>query len=460
MSQSDTQNTISTSPPRLGEIGRTVARNIRGFTDQLGLPTFASSLAEATQARTAAPPTISTIRPGGRTLSAHTASPDHTATSSIAPPPQTGPMQTSSAAPTLGAAADSDPNLMLMAAAQSTTGAPVPGAPTGAQPATGPNGAPAITGAGTRRDPLILPYGTPQADAEAVAAAAARARAISEIKPLELKEYPRPEKSDRNGVLSWASSTPPTGRDLDRFVAEARNRKVGWVTFEVDPGNVQQYDEIVERLNEAGIQPMVRLQDPYGDLPPEEVREIVKDLRSQGVRYFQLFDGGNVAAETPDNRVDVRDYAERWLAAAQAVVEGGGLPGIGALAPGGDFDDRGFMRQLLNIVKERGGTEVLGQSWMALRGETPGATAGPSDVQNLADRAEWYDRISRNAVGRSMPIMATLDPAGKGERLATDPSSTGANASAEQSEKALKDLRRKLPSLFGVNRGTVESARP
>lgn len=30
------------------------------------------------------------------------------------------------------------------------------------------------------------------------------------------------------------------------------------------------------------------------------------------------------------------------------------------------------MRQLLNVIKERGGSEVLGQSWMALRGETAG----------------------------------------------------------------------------------------
>ena len=359
---------------------------------------------------------------------------------------------------------------MLMAAAQATPGAPAPIVqqqyPAGQQPVpgtppvAGPGGAPAITGAGTRRDPLILPYGTSQADAEAVAAATARARATSDLKPLELKEYPKPEKSDRNGVVSWATTTPPTGRDLDRFVEEARNRKAGYVTFEVDPGHVQQYDEIVARLDEAGIQPVVRLQDPYGDLPPEEVREIVKDLRSQGVRYFQLFDGGNVASETPDNRVDVRDYAQRWLAAAEAVVEGGGLPGIGALAPGGDFDDRGFMRQLLSIVKERGGTDVLGQAWVALRGEQPGATAGPSDVRNLAERAEWYDRISRHTLGRSMPIMATLDPAGRGERLANDPGSTPAHASADQSEKELKDLKRKLPALFGVNRGTVESARP
>jgi hypothetical protein len=470
MSESDAQNSITSSAPRLGEIGRSVARNIRGLTDQLGLPTFASSLADATQAGSArpsassAPPTISAIRPGGR----HLGTP---AVTDAQPAPMT-PAHITPALPvgSMGPAAAVDSPLMLMASAQAAA-PPAPAYPATAAPGTpampgsptapSPSAAPSITGSGTRRDPLIIPYGTSQAEANAIAAAAAGgAHPAEALKPLQLKDYPKPEKDDRNGVLNWASTTPPTGKDLDRFISEARNRKAGWVTFEVDPGNVQQYDEIVERLTEAGIQPMVRMQDPYGDLPPEEVKAVVKDLRGQGVRYFQLFDGGNVASETPDHRVDVKDYAERWLAAAQAVVEGGGLPGIGALAPGGDFDDRGFMRQLLNVVKERGGSEVLGQSWLALRSETAGATAGKSDVENLAERAEWFDRISRNSLGRSIPIVATLDPAGRTDRAGTDVSSTGANAAAEQSERALKDLKRKLPSLFGVNRGTVEATRP
>ncbi|MCC7369073.1 MAG: hypothetical protein IT306_11660 [Chloroflexi bacterium] len=456
MSESDGQNTISTSAPRLGEIGRAVARNVRSLPDTMGLPSFASSLAEATQARAAA-------APGG-------------VAPSVAPAGLGGPASPDEAGP-----------LMLMASAQATgvqaypttqPGAPTtqPGAPTtqpGApttqpgMPTTQPGapvGQPAsapITGAGTRKDPLVLPYGASAADIDAAEAALAAARGVTptaELKPLSLKEYPKPEKSDRNGVLSWTSSTPPTGRELDRFVDEARNRKAGWATFEVDPGNVEQYDELVERLTEAGIQPIARVQDHYGDLLADDVRALVKDLRQQGVRYFELFDGGNVNADTPDDHVDVRDYAERWLVAAQAVVESGGLPGIGALSPSGDYDDRGFMRQVLNAVKERGGTDVLGQSWLALRGATPGKAASTTDVEGLAERAEWFDRISRHALGRSLPILATLDPAGGAERLADDPGSASANNAADKSEQTLKDVRRKLPALFGVNRGTVAPA--
>jgi hypothetical protein len=172
-----------------------------------------------------------------------------------------------------------------------------------------------------------------------------------------------------------------------------------------------------------------------------------------------LFDGANVNSETPDDKVDVRDYADRWLTAAKAVVAEGGLPGVGALDPDGDYDDLGFLRQLLSTVKERGGTDVLGQSWLALRGEQPGATASTSDTSDLADRASWFDRVSRQSLGRSLPILATQDPSGPSERLTGDPSSAASTNEVEQAERTLRQHRRSLPALFAVSRGTLDIAR-
>jgi hypothetical protein len=298
----------------------------------------------------------------------------------------------------------------------------------------------------------------------------AAARSTSSPSPagLELTAYPKPARADRSGILTWASEKPPTGRDLDRLVAEAKERKVGWVTFTADPGRIDEYGDLADRLTKAGIQPIARIQDPEGTLPADDVRDLVEELRGHGVRYFQLFDDANVAEQTPDYRVDVPDYAQRWLAAAKAVVAGGGLPGIGALAPDGDYDDLGFMRQLLNEAKQRGGADVLGRSWLALRGETPGATAGKTEVGDLAGRAEWFDRVSRQALGRSLPILATLDPtAGRPEQLtdqaaasfASTPATPDPAARAETAERALRDVRRKVPALFATSRGTVEATR-
>ena len=231
------------------------------------------------------------------------------------------------------------------------------------------------------------------------------------------------------------------------------------MTFVADPERMDEYGDLADRLTRAGIQPIARVQDPAGDLPSGDVSALVKELRGHGVRYFQLFDDANVAEQTPDYRVDVEDYAQRWLAAAKAVVAGGGQPGIGALAPDGDYDDLGFMRQLLSQLKERGGSDVLGQAWVALRGATPGATATKADVGDLASRAEWFDRVSRQALGRSLPILATLDPAGRSEQLTAEPTAPAPSTPVEQTERALRDFRRKLPALFAASRGTVEAAR-
>jgi hypothetical protein len=277
---------------------------------------------------------------------------------------------------------------------------------------------------------------------------------------ISLGQYPKPSRSDRTGVLNWVSDTPPDGKELDRLIGEARERKAGWVTFVANPDRIDEYDDFADRLTEAGIQPIARIEDPYGDLPPEDVTALVKDLRGNGVRYFQLFDGPNVATETPDDKVDVKDYADRWLAAAKAVVAEGGLPGIGALAPKGDYDEHGFMRQFLSAVKERGGTDVLGQAWLALRGDQPGATASSDDTDRLADRATWFDRVSRQALGRSLPILATQDPPAPAERLTAETRDTSQASQFEQADRTLHERQRKLPALFAASRGTLDHERP
>ena len=183
---------------------------------------------------------------------------------------------------------------------------------------------------------------------------------------------------------------------------------------------------------------------------PATSADLVKELRGHGVRYFQFFDGANVADETPDYRVDVPDYAQRWLSAARAVVAGGGLPGVGALAPDGDYDDLGFMRQLLDTVKQRGGTDVLGQSWLALRGETPGARPPPrptwttsptGPAGSTASAARRSGGASRSSPRRTRPASAGASRPIAGERRIPRPHRTGRAQSARPSTQAAGPLR-------------------
>ncbi len=522
MSEGDRQTTIGNGLPRLGEISRAVTRGIRSLADAAypdAAPSFAASLASASAAvagddpsagatpaegdvmrggrKPGDPPQPGTslmARPGRDRAAGAVASLTHVSPPRVPSPPAphpaagegsrlpTPPPAVAAAMPVAVAAgmppavaAATSPPLPLgdgrgegatsfpqhgasapvtgpVVASQGTAYAAIPGAATSATSdqsvaAASSGASPSLSAAA--RSTSSLPASTP-AGSNAVTAPG-----------LALEQYPKPARSDRSGVLTWASAAPPTGRDLDRLVAEAKHRRVGWVTFVADPERLDQYGDLADRLTKAGIQPIARVQDPEGNLPAGDVSDLVKELRSHGVRYFQLFDDANVAEQTPDYRVDVPDYAQRWLAAARAVVAGGGLPGIGALAPDGDYDDLGFMRQLLSEVKQRGGTDVFGQSWLALRGETPGAASTKTDVGDLASRAEWFDRVSRQALGRSLPILATLDPASSTTGAPAPSSSAPPDPSvvAETAERALRGLRRKLPALFAASRGTLEAAR-
>jgi hypothetical protein len=280
----------------------------------------------------------------------------------------------------------------------------------------------------------------------------------ADFSPLTLKQYPKPSK-DRSGVLNWTSTTPPTNTETARLIDEAKRRQVGWVTFSVDPDRVDDYDNLAKKLSAAGLQPIARIQDTEGDLPTSAVADVVQHLKGLGVRYYELFDGANLANQSPDDRVDVNGYAERWLRSAQTVVANGGLPGIGALSPKGDYDDLGFMRQLMSTLKANGGQGVLSRSWMAMQNTAPGATATSEDVDDTLDRARWYDRLTRNTLGQSIPILATIDPSGRGEPLTGTPSNADQQSNADQAERALRDQRRQTPAIFAASRGSLVSDR-
>jgi hypothetical protein len=459
MADGDRHATIGNGLPRLAEISRAVTRGIRSLADAAGAPSFAASLADASVAE-------ESVTYSGRKSGDLSQPGDNL----MARPGRDRAAGAVTARTSFSPLAPSTPNVSATSFPQRGTPAPVAStvASRGTAYAAIPNSTIASAATSAASDQSVAAVGSVASPSLSAAARSTSSLASSPAggngvagPGLALKEYPKPARNDRSGVLTWASAAPPTGRDLDRLVSEAKQRRVGWVTFVADPERMDEYGDLADRLTKAGIQPIARVQDPDGNLPAGDVGDLVKELRSHGVRYFQLFDDANVAEQTPDYRVDVPDYAQRWLAAAKAVVASGGLPGIGALAPDGDYDDLGFMRELLSEVKQRGGTDVLGQAWLALRGETPGAATAKTDVGDLASRAEWFDRVSRQAIGRSLPILATLDPASPAA-VASAPSTSAApdpSALADTAERALRDLRRKLPALFAASRGTLEAAR-
>jgi hypothetical protein len=134
---------------------------------------------------------------------------------------------------------------------------------------------------------------------------------------------------------------------------------------------------------------------------------MVRHYKALGVDYFQIGNEPNLRLENGGQEPSVDRYLDSWIPAARRVIAAGGLPGFGALAPGGDVDDRQFLSQALDGLKRRGALDALDRGWISLHNYAGNA---PPEVGKDVDgflRFRSYDAIVREKLGRSLPIVGT-----------------------------------------------------
>jgi hypothetical protein len=134
---------------------------------------------------------------------------------------------------------------------------------------------------------------------------------------------------------------------------------------------------------------------------------MVSHYRALGVRYFQLYNEPNNATENEGAAPDPERYVQRWSDAARLVLLNGGLPGFGALSPGGDADDLEFLDAALAALARRGQLHLLDCAWLALHNYTFNRP-----IDHLGDRHAYlgfrlYHEIVMHRLGRPLPMIAT-----------------------------------------------------
>jgi hypothetical protein len=233
--------------------------------------------------------------------------------------------------------------------------------------------------------------------------AADAAQRVPASHPLSLAEFPHPPGDNGRGV-HWIPTVSQSPEIVDRYVDEAAAMGMKWVVFLNDGANVGANDYLVQRLTEAGIEPVMRVYTA-GLVPVQgDLTAMVRHYVSLGVRYFQLYNEPNLKVETGGQPPDAARYLDLWVPAAQQVVAGGGLPGFGALSPQGDVDDRGFLRQALQELKARGQLPRLDRAWLAMHNYTG---ARPLTDPDGFLRFRQYDAIVNAELGRQLPIIGT-----------------------------------------------------
>ncbi len=182
--------------------------------------------------------------------------------------------------------------------------------------------------------------------------------------------------------------------------------KMRWAVILNDGTQVGSNDYLVRRLVEKGIMPVMRVYTHEGRPIQGDLERLVRHYRQLGVHYYQLYNEPNLRHENVGAYPDVDRYLDRWIPAAKAVLRAGGLPGFGALAPGGDFDDLAFLQESLKRLKERGEVSVLDRAWLAVHNYLMDRPV--DDPEQLGFRRyQRYDAIVRQALGRSLPMIST-----------------------------------------------------
>lgn len=238
--------------------------------------------------------------------------------------------------------------------------------------------------------PIAPPMSTPMANGGALA----------------LQQYPRPADDDGRGV-HWVPTVSSNKETVDRFVKEADEMGIRWVTFLNSGTQVGDNDYLVQELVKRGMMPVMRVYTPNGAPIQGDLGAMVRHYVAMGVPYFQLYNEPNLSDENNGATPSVGRYLDRWAPAARQVLNNGGLPGFGALAPGANYDDLQFLREAVQGLKERGEINLLDRSWLSIHNYMFNRPVDYAADSNGFLKFRAYDQILREGLGRSLPMIGT-----------------------------------------------------
>ena len=221
--------------------------------------------------------------------------------------------------------------------------------------------------------------------------------------PLPVLAYPKPP-DDNGWGMHWLPTVSQEAWVVDRFVAEMEAMNIKWVVFLNESSDLTGNEYLVQKLVEADMMPVMRIYRDSVLLYDGDVGELVRHYRPKGVYYYQLYNEPNVNIENNQGFANPNHYAQNWAVEARKVVENGGLPGIGALSPGGEYNHLEFTERMLNALIFNGQEDLLNRTWISLHNYH--GVRAKDDLGGFLMFRE-YNRVTRATIGRSLPIIGT-----------------------------------------------------
>lgn len=282
---------------------------------------------------------------------------------------------------------------------------------------------------------------------------------------MDLRDYPRP-KNDTGIGVHWNAGFPAAvglGQIRDFWLPELVAMGVKWVKVSRHDGGL----DFVDLLLKNDIMPIVRLYRPQpnpGTLD-DAILKMVSDYVAAGVRYFEFNNEPDLAGEWQNSYIPPDAptvVARNAIVDMEAILARGGYPAIPALLPGSKWDLVGEICRLgrrdllaepvwqaihnyslnhpLDYPYDAGNQQgapytadfynrLASEQWNGLawhdytlervnaeraQNKNPGATA--FEDPSCWRAYERYDKLIRDQIGRSLPILATEDGYIVGER--------------------------------------------
>ncbi len=227
--------------------------------------------------------------------------------------------------------------------------------------------------------------------------------AYSRDEVIPVEAFPRPP-GDNGWGMHWIPTVKQEPGVVDHFVAELLKMHIKWVVFLNDGANIGDNDYLVERLVANDVMPVMRVYRSTITPHDGDLGAMVRHYRARGVYYFQIYNEPNVNVENHQGFANPNHYARVWADEARLVIANGGLPGFGALSPGGAYDHYAFLDRTLRAVKYNGDAGLLNWAWLSLH-NYHGTRAQDDPHGFLLFRN--YDEIVRAHLQRSMPMIGT-----------------------------------------------------
>ena len=224
-----------------------------------------------------------------------------------------------------------------------------------------------------------------------------------------LSQYPRPQADtgwgfhDSAGTQARPSDAAAFGRYLRQDLG------VTWFKALVAGNNKV---DLVDALSRQGIEVIVRLYShqphPFFVVSPAEVRAYVQ----AGAHYLEwgnepnLIGEWNLGSWNEGARVD--KVCEQYLRNADAIRQGGGVPLLPALSPGGDYPHRDWYRTAFEWLRLHSHLGDLDGAALAIHNRPFNNPLASSDATGCCFlEYEWIDDLVRQYVGRSLPLLGT-----------------------------------------------------